>query len=138
MSKFWVNWLNIWCFGLIVFGAVLALAAIEGFEGGARLMLTLQNPEKPPVFNDVERFAFGLIGAITIGWGLTFFYFFRAAQASHLGDKMYRQAFVILIIWNLIDGYISYITGFQMNIISNLILSLGLIIPLYMTGKLSG
>ena len=45
MSKFWVNWLNIWCFGLIAFGTVLALAGIEGFEGGARLILTLQNPE---------------------------------------------------------------------------------------------
>ena len=47
-----------------------------------------------------------------------------------------RQAFLILIIWNVIDGYVSFITGFGLNIISNLILSLGLFIPLYVTGKL--
>ena len=93
-------------------------------------------PDNPPVFNDVERFAFGLMGAITIGWGLTLFYFFRAAHARNMGNKMYRQAFAVLIIWNVIDGYISYLTGFQINIVSNLLLSLGFVIPLYLTGKL--
>jgi len=101
-----------------------------------KLMLTLQNPISEPVFNDIERFSFGLMGAITIGWGLTLFYFFRAAHASNMGNKMYRQAFVVLIIWNLIDGYISYHTGFRLNIASNLLLSLGFVIPLYWTGKL--
>ena len=136
MSKFWTNWLQLWCVAIMLFGVILAASAIEGLEGGARLILTLQNPDTPPVFNDVERFAFGLMGAVTIGWGLTLLYFFHAAQASHLGDKMYRQAFLILIIWNVIDGYVSFITGFGLNIISNLILSLGLFIPLYVTGKL--
>ena len=37
-----------------------------------------------------------------------------------MGNKMYRQAFAVLIIWNVIDGYISYLTGFQINIVSNL------------------
>lgn len=76
------------------------------------------------------------MGAITIGWGLTLFYFFRAANASNMGNKIYRQAFAVLIIWNVIDGYISYLTGCQINIVSNLLLSLGFVIPLYLTGKL--
>jgi len=67
---------------------------------------------------------------------LTLFYFFRAAHVSHMGYKMYRQAFLILLIWNLIDGYISYATGYRFNILSNLTLSLGMIIPLYMSGML--
>ena len=49
---------------------------------------------------------------------------------------MYLQAFVVLIIWNLVDGYISYRIGFHLNIASNLLLSLGFVIPLYWTGKL--
>ena len=118
------------------FGGILAGAAFDGFEAGVKLMLTLQNPISEPVFNDIERFAFGLMGAIAIGWGLTLFYFFRAAHASNMGNKMYRQAFAVLIIWNVIDGYISYLTGFQINIVSNLLLSLGFVIPLYLTGKL--
>lgn len=136
MSDFWKTWLDIWCLAVIAFGGILAGAGFDGFEAGVKLMLTLQNPISEPVFNDIERFSFGLMGAITIGWGLTLFYFFRAAHASNMGNKMYRQAFVLLIIWNLIDGYISYRTGFQLNIASNLLLSLGFVIPLYWTGKL--
>ena len=136
MNDFWKTWLDIWCLGVMVFGCVLAGAGFVGFEGGVRHFLSLLNPTNPPVFNDIERFAFGLMGAITIGWVLTLFYFFRAAHASNMGNKMYRQAFVVIIIWNLIDGYISYLTGFKFNIISNLLLSLGMLVPLYLTGKL--
>jgi hypothetical protein len=99
--------------------------------------MTLINPCNVKVFNDIERFAFGLIGSISIGWGVTFFYFFRATHASNIGNKMYRQAFVVIIIWNLIDGYISYRKDFTHNIVANLLLSLGVTIPLYMSGKLS-
>mgnify|MGYP003345686623 FL=1 len=136
MNDFWKTWLDIWCLGIMVLGCVLAGAGLVGFEGGVRHFLNLLNPTNPPVFNDVERFAFGLMGAATIGWGLTLFYFFRAAHASNMGNKMYRHAFVVIIIWNLIDGYISYLTGFKFNIVSNLLLSLGIVIPLYLTGKL--
>ena len=117
-------------------GGVLVGASIPGFESGTKTFITLINPIDMPVFNEIERFAFGLIGAITMGWGVTFFYFFRAAHASNIGNKMYRQAFVVMIIWNLIDGYVSYRTGFALNIASNLLLSLGMVIPLYMSGKL--
>lgn len=120
----------------MAFGGILAGAGFDGFKVGEKLMLTLQNPISEPVFNDIERFSFGLIGAITIGWGLTLSYFFLAAHAGNTGNKMYRQAFVVLIIWNLVNGYISYRTGFQLNIASNLLLSLSFVIPLYWTGKL--
>ena len=136
MSNFWKIWLDIWCLTVIIFGGVLVSASITGFESGTKTFITLINPIDMPVFNEIERFAFGLIGAITMGWGVTFFYFFRAAHASNIGNKMYRQAFVVMIIWNLIDGYVSYRTGFALNIASNLLLSLGMVIPLYMSGKL--
>ena len=136
MSNFWKIWLDIWCLAVIIFGGVLVGASIPGFESVTKTFITLINPIDMPVFNEIERFAFGLIGAITIGWGVTFFYFFRAAHTSNIGNKMYRQAFVVMIIWNLIEGYFSYPTGFALNIASNLLLSLGMVIPLYMSGKL--
>jgi hypothetical protein len=136
MSNFWKIWLDIWCLAVIIFGGVLVGASIPGFESGTKTFFTLIYPIDMPVFNEIERFAFGLIGAITMGWGVTFFYFFRAAHASNIGNKMYRQAFVVMIIWNLIDGYVSYRTGFALNIASNLLFSLGMVIPLYMNGKL--
>ncbi|MAI51239.1 MAG: hypothetical protein CML78_05245 [Rhodobiaceae bacterium] len=136
MSNFWKIWLDICCLAVIIFGGVLIGASIPGFQSRTKTFITLINPIDMPVFNEIERFAFGLIGAITMGWGVTFFYFFRAAHASNIGNKMYRQAFVVMIIWNLIDGYVSYRSGFALNIASNLLLSLGMVIPLYMSGKL--
>ena len=42
------------------------------------------------------------------------------------------------IIWYVIDGYISYATGFALNIVSNTLLLLFLLIPLLKTGALQG
>jgi|GEM_PF-4946517 len=77
------------------------------------------------------------MGAVTLGWGLTLFYFFRAAEARNIGNKMYRELIVILVIWNLLDGFISYSTGFSLNIASNLVITLGLLFPLIWNGKLT-
>lgn len=137
MRNFWKIWLDLWCLVVIVFGAILAAASQPGFEGPTLFFMGLINAVDVPVFNDIERFTFGIMGAITIGWGATFFYFFRAAHTSHIGNQMYRQAFVVMIIWNLIDGYVSFHTGFMLNIVSNLVLSLGMVVPLYMSGKLA-
>ena len=71
--------------GVMVFGAILAGAAIVGFEAGARFILILQNPTNPPVFNDIERFAFGLMGAITRLGADTIL--FSAPHASNMGNK---------------------------------------------------
>jgi len=136
MSKFWKLWIDVWCVGIMVFGLILAAAGFEGFEGGARMLLNELNPQHQPVFNPVERFAIGVMGAVTLGWGLTLFYFFRAAYASNIGNKMYRELFIILVIWNLLDGYISHSTGYGLNIASNLIITLGLLFPLLWNGKL--
>jgi hypothetical protein len=129
-------WLDTWCLAVIIFGSVLVGASIAGFENGTKTFTTLLNPIDATVFKEIERFAFVLIGAITMGWGVTFFYFFCVAHASIIGNRKYHQSFVVMIIWNLIGGYVSYRTGFAPNIAYNLLLSLGMVIPLYMSGKL--
>lgn len=75
MSKFWKLWIDVWCVGIMVFGLILAAAGFEGFEGGARMLLNELNLQHQPVFNPVERFAIGVMGAVTLGWGLTLFIF---------------------------------------------------------------
>lgn len=62
-------------------------AGFVGLEGGVRIFLSLIKPTAEPAFGDVERFAFGLMGAITIDWGLRLFYFLRAAHSSKMGIK---------------------------------------------------
>ncbi len=136
MSNFWKSWLNYWCFLIIVFGLALSGAGIEGFEAFADRLFRYLNLSTAPVFNEVERFAIGLIGAVTVGWGMTLAYYIRAAHFSNEGNRTWRQLAFTIIVWFVIDGYISYRNGFTLNIASNTILALGLLIPLYVSGKL--
>ena len=62
-------------------------AGFVGLERGVRIFLSLIKPTAEPAFGDVERFAFGLMGAITIDWRLRLFYFLRAAHSSKMGIK---------------------------------------------------
>lgn len=136
MSNFWKIWLNCWCFLIILFGLALSGAGIEGFEAFADRLFRFLNLTTAPVFNEVERFAIGLIGAVTVGWGITLAYYIRAAHFSNEGNRVWRQLAFTIIIWFVIDSYISYRTGFTLNIAGNAILVLGLLIPLYVSDKL--
>ena len=76
MSQFARNWLDIWCFLVVLFGAVLAGAAWPQTDEPAYRLLSFLNPTVHDTLNDTERFAVGLMGAVTIGWGLTLFFSF--------------------------------------------------------------
>lgn len=134
MSAFWQGWLTLWCYGIMLVGLLLSGAGIEGLEAPAVLFFELLNPTQPFGFSPVERFAVGLMGAVTLGWGLTMFYFVRAARIY--GGSMWRQLVFVALVWYLVDGYISYATGFPLNVVSNTVLIGGLLLPLYASGKL--
>lgn len=129
MSQFWKGWLDVWCYLVIIFGALLAGAGLEQTGGPAHMLFTALNPEVGASFNDTERFAIGLMGSVTIGWGLTLFYMIRAAHKY--GPPLWSQITIVALVWYVVDGYISYITGFGLNIVSNTILIAGLLLPIY-------
>ena len=136
MSNFWRSWLDIWCYLVIIFGAVLCGAGIEGYEGVSDTLFRFLNLNTAPVFNEVERFSIGLLGAITMGWGLTLLYYIRMAHNNYEGNRVWRQLVFVMLVWYVVDGYISYRTGFTLNIASNTILALGLLFPLWINRKL--
>jgi hypothetical protein len=80
------------------------------------------------------RFAFGLQGALTIGWMLTLMAAVQGAEA--VGPALWRKILVAMLAWYVIDGAISVMTGFPMNAVSNTLLTVGFLIPVFGSGVL--
>lgn len=136
MSNFWETWLVLWCYAIVLFGLLLSGAGLEGLEGPAVYLFDRLNPDQAFSYSAVERFAVGLTGALTFGWGLTMLYFVRAARKY--GGPLWRQLALVALLWYALDGYISYATGFALNLVPNTLVLAGLLIPLYASGKLRG
>jgi hypothetical protein len=139
MEKIWQNWFAAWAVGVVIFGAVLAGGAFEATDGLTRALFTLfGNPvaEEPGAH---YRFSVGLMGAVTMGWGLTYGVAFKAlslinpAQAAPL----WRSLTLFAGIWYGVDSAISITTGFWMNAVSNTIVMAVYLIPLIKSGVLS-
>jgi hypothetical protein len=132
--KFWHNWL-------------LILASI--ITGGGLLMVILC---QTPIYNDFNKFIFNIInlqpdftiqpklfvwiysvlGATMAGWGL--FIWFVVKNAFRKKEKW--SWFALLIsscVWFIPDTTISEICGAYLNVYSNCLLFLALIIPLWFT-----
>lgn len=131
MSQFWRTWLNIWCVAVGVFGVVLAASAFEATRGPVVLLYTLLGGAAP-VFDPALSFSIALMGAVTIGWSLTFYAAFEAAHAlGAQSGRIWRLITVSVVVWYVIDGALSALTGYALNIASNTVLLIGYLIPLF-------
>ena len=136
MSNFWRSWLDLWCYAIVVIGLALSGADFECYETFTDTLFRTLNLNAAPSFNNVERFSIGLMGAITVGWGLTLLYYIRMAHNNNEGNRVWRQLAFVVIVWYALDGYISYRTTFTLNIASNTVFALGLLFPLWINKKL--
>lgn len=137
MSRFWTNWLVIWCWGVLAFGVLLATAAIPTIDGLVRHLFSLfaANPANAAAFDQpAVRFGLGLQGALTIGWSLTLFALMDAAKT--IGAPAWRAVTLSLLAWYAIDSAISIATGFWPNAISNTALMIAFAIPILASGAL--
>lgn len=137
MTPFWRTWLIVWAWSVVVFGFVIAGGAFEATSGPIRFIYeSLQGPG-PITFDAPMRFNQGVLGGVTIGWGITVLLMLQAA--ADLGEK--GRPFWVAIAagiaaWFVIDSALSIATGFALNVIPNLALLAGFIIPMLATGKL--
>jgi hypothetical protein len=140
MTEFWKNWLNIWAWGVIGFGAILALFAFPATEGPSRLFYDLiQNPV-PAEPDRYFRFVMGLMGCISMGWGLTMRTCFKAAALLQ-GDQaksIWRGFTFAAVFWFVTDSFASVYTGFPLNAVSNAVLIGLYVIPVWKSGVLRG
>jgi hypothetical protein len=139
MSAFWRNWLNIWCVAVIVFGLALAGAGLEATDGVAELLFGIIGPPGEMAWTPHLRFTTALMGAVTMGWGLTFLATFMAAH--RLGDQagpVWRMLTLGVVVWFVVDSGLSVATGFWLNAVSNTALLAGYLVPVLASGVMRG
>ena len=125
------RWLAAWCWAVMVFGVVIAGAASPTTEAAARALLEWQGG-RPVVFDAPSRFALGLLGAVTLGWGATLLATVRAGD--RLGPAGWRGVAGAVALWFAVDSLLSVATGFALNVASNLVFFAGFVLALKASG----
>jgi hypothetical protein len=139
MSGLWRGWLYGWCWLLVVIGLVLAGAGLDATDGAAELLFALTGQGAAFEWTPHLRFSTSLMGAVTLGWGLTCFPLFMAAhRLGHQAGPIWRLATGALLAWFVIDSVLSVATGFWLNAVSNTGLFAGYLIPVLASGVMRG
>lgn len=134
MASFWRSWLLVWCGGVILFGVVLAGAAFEATSGPARLVVAFLDGPGEPAFDAHLRFSLAVCGAVSIGWGVMMLGVVQAAE--RLDRRTWLLVALSVLAWFGIDSTLSIATGFGRNVIPNVLLLVGFLIPMFASGVL--
>lgn len=137
MTGLWKTWITLWCWAVILFGAVLATVAFPATEGIAGLAFSIiGGADVGTGYFDAPglRFSVALMGAVTLGWGFTVLFLLPAIHAA--GAPAWRGLVAAMLIWFVIDSAFSVMLGFELNAVSNTLLMAGLLIPLLASGAL--
>jgi hypothetical protein len=138
MSAFWRGWLNVWAWVVIVFGLVLAGGGLDATDGVADAVFAIVGGA-PMEWTPHLRFSVALLGAVTMGWGVTYLALFMAAH--RLGADaapVWRLATFGALAWFVIDSSLSVATGFWLNAVSNTGLFIGYLVPVLASGAMGG
>lgn len=137
MTGLWKTWITIWCWGVILFGVLLAGAAFPATDAGVRYLYGLLSSvriEGDFLAAPGIRFSIALMGAVSIGWGCTMLFLLPVIHAA--GAPAWRGLTAAIAVWFVIDGILSAATGFPLNNLPNLALAIGYAIPLLASGAL--
>lgn len=123
MSGFWRNWFTGFCLSLLIFGVVLAGGAFEATTGPVRFILALLGGNGDISFDPPLRFSLAVMGAVSIGWAISFYHTIGAAiDLGDMGRPLWRGMTIAVVCWFVIDSSLSVATGFGLNVIPNLLL----------------
>jgi len=137
MSRFWRNWMTVWCLAVEVFGIVLAGAGLEATDGLARLLMRFLNGGTEVDFNAPLRVSIAVLGCVTLGWGLTLFVAMKAAhQLGNQGRTVWLGLTASVAGWFVIDSLLSTVTGFGLNALSNTVFMAAFLLPIVRSGVL--
>lgn len=137
MSTFWRNWLNVWAWVVIVFGLVLAGGGLDATDTIAETGFAIVGGGVPMEWTPQLRFSVALMGAVTMGWGVSYLALFMAAHRLGVeAGPVWRLATVGMIVWFAIDSALSVATGFWINALSNTGLAIGYLVPVLASGAM--
>jgi hypothetical protein len=136
-----LGWMRGWCGALILFGIILMGAAFEVTSGPIRSLFDLFDFLRGSGeldLNSYMRFSLAILGAVTIGWSLTFMMVIQAANQleNRVSRPIWMGMTVSVITWYLIDSILSVTTGFWPNAVSSTILMATFLIPVIRSGVL--
>lgn len=135
MRGVWRQWMAVWRLAVAGFGLVLAAGAFEATSGPVRMIFALVGEALPAEMGEPLQFSIALMGAVTLGWWLTLEAAFKAIDL--LGDRaapVWRGVTVSVVGWYVIDGALSAVTGYALNILPNTLLLVGYLIPVLAAG----
>ncbi len=136
MTGLWRTWLTLWCWGVGIFGLVLAGAAFPPTDDVARILIDQMNATGAPVLLEAPlRFGLGLQGALSIGLALLVYAGARAAtELGPRGRPIWNLIVIAMMAWYVIDSTISCATGFPLNALSNTLLIVAFLVPIIAGG----
>jgi hypothetical protein len=135
MSNFWRTWLVVWCWGVGLFGLTLAGGAVEATSGPVRLLFGLLSPTGTFELSPELRFVLIVLGGVSIGWSISLYALIQAAH--QLGRPIWMLTTISILTWFVIDSILSVVTGFALNVVPNLLLTVGYLIPVLRSGVLA-
>jgi len=137
MTGFWRTWMTAWCWAVIALGVVLTGAAFEGTSGPVRLLFAVLNGPEPLDLTAQMRFSEAVLGAVTLGWGLTLM---AATQAANLlgdgGRPVWGMITASVVIWWVVDCALSMATGYGLNAVPNTVFLAAFLLPILRSGVL--
>ena len=137
MTNFWRQWLALWCIAAGLFGAVLTGGAFPATDGPVRALLAFQNPAADATMTAALRFSVALMGAVTLGWAVTMWAAIVAAdRLGARGRPVWGWLVMSVTGWFVVDSGLSIATGFALNTVSNAMLLVGFLWPVWRMGVL--
>jgi hypothetical protein len=137
MQKFWQKWLSVLCCGVSLFGLIFAGGVSELTSGPLDLLYKALSPEVAVQLDQANRFSMGTLGTITIRWGIILFGAVRGAIAlGEDGAKLWKWILVSVVTWFAVDCFMSVLTAFYSNLILNIVLLIGVFLPVWRMGIL--
>ena len=114
--------MSLWSWAVILFGAVLAVCGFESTAGLGEALFAALGPAAE--LDAPLRFSSGLMGAVSLGWGVTLL---ALASVSNeldrvVAQKLWARVGWAVAIWYVVDGLISALNGYALNIAPNTIL----------------
>jgi hypothetical protein len=137
MTGLWRTWMILWCWGVALFGVVLALGGFPATSGPTQFLLDTMYTGGAATLDAPLRFGVGIQGALSIGLALTIYGAVRAGDL--LGPRsrpVWEVVVAALIAWFVIDSGISIFNGFALNAASNALLMAGFLVPVLASGVL--